>query len=377
MGYTEKQSVLKTIFNLKSRDISQFPNRNITIENFCFESSFNLEISSTDNIFFDQCVLGNNNTKFTYPIIRPESPNARKNAIIMLHGLNERSWDKYLAWANTLAEQTGKSVILFPIAFHMNRSPEKWNNPHSMAPFVSERKVKNPDVQNLSFVNLALSERLTIQPQRFFLSGYQAANDLLQLMDEIKNGQHSLFDKGTSIDFFAYSIGVLLSQVLLVANPENRFDDSKFFFFCGGSVFEGMNGTSKFILDNKAFDCIVDFYCNPKSLESTKNGISDLIHRTSLGSAFRSLISIKELRKLPGSIYTRLIQQTKTISLRNDKVIPADRIKQTLRGADVEVWDFAYNYSHENPFPVFNNKLYELVDKAFESVFRQAAIYLA
>ena len=50
----------------------------------------------------------------------------------MLHGLNERKWDKYLAWAHYLAEETGKPVIIFPTSFHINRSLPEWLNPRLM-----------------------------------------------------------------------------------------------------------------------------------------------------------------------------------------------------------------------------------------------------
>jgi hypothetical protein len=54
-----------------------------------------------------------------------------------------------------------------------------------------------------SVVNVALSRRLTLQPERFFFSGHQVAGDLIKLMDSITNGQHPLFDKGTTIDYFS------------------------------------------------------------------------------------------------------------------------------------------------------------------------------
>lgn len=78
------------------------------------------------------------NKSFTYTIFAPSGKEKREKAIILLHGLNERTWEKYLTW--DLAESTGKPVILFPIAFHMNRTPGSWCNPRAVLPWVNRRK---------------------------------------------------------------------------------------------------------------------------------------------------------------------------------------------------------------------------------------------
>jgi hypothetical protein len=53
--------------------------------------------------------------------------------------LYERSWLKYLAWALNLAELTGSYVILFPISFHINRSPATWKDPRTMIHLLKDR----------------------------------------------------------------------------------------------------------------------------------------------------------------------------------------------------------------------------------------------
>ena len=57
-----------------------------------------------------------------------------------MHGLNERNWSKYLTWAEYLSSKTGKIVILFPIAFHINRSPVGWSNPRYLQSIFTKRK---------------------------------------------------------------------------------------------------------------------------------------------------------------------------------------------------------------------------------------------
>ena len=61
------------------------------------------------------------NQNFTYYVVVPSNEGDTKpdkkfgSAILLFHGLNERSWDKYRPWANYLSDKTGKPVILFPI----------------------------------------------------------------------------------------------------------------------------------------------------------------------------------------------------------------------------------------------------------------------
>src|SRR5512133_3923610 len=63
------------------------------------------------------------NEEFSYWILKPEGAPRSGRVIFLLHGLNERRWDKYLPWARRIALSSGAAVILFPLAYHMNRTP--------------------------------------------------------------------------------------------------------------------------------------------------------------------------------------------------------------------------------------------------------------
>ena len=89
------------------------------------------------------------------PYSRPRERKKNNEAIILLHGLNERTWEKYLTWAEYLTHTTGKPVILFPIAFHMNRTPGLWAIPVAILPWVSKRKEEVANVTNSTFANVA------------------------------------------------------------------------------------------------------------------------------------------------------------------------------------------------------------------------------
>lgn len=323
----------------------------------------------------DDCI--SENTNFTYTVFSADEKKRQSKAIILLHGLNERSWDKYLTWAEYLAKHTGRAVILFPIAFHMNRAPRVWANPRSILPWVNIRKKEVQDVPNSTFVNVALSSRISKQPLRFYVSGLQSAYNIMQLVQEIKNGEHPLFTANTSINFFAYSIGALLSQVLLLANPDQLFSESRLFMFCGGSIFSYMNGSARDILDKEASDRLMKYYID----EFLKNyPIGHSSKSISLEQAFKMMISPEVMRSQRESFFETACNRIQAISLKKDVVIPTDGIINALGKASqriLEELDFSFSYSHQTPFPLFKDMRQELVNKSFNQVFYKAASFLA
>ena len=311
------------------------------------------------------------NKHFMYPVFMPEK-SKRKECIILLHGLNERSWEKYGCWAESLAKFTGKPVLLFPIAFHMNRSPNDWYNPRVMIEYVKERKMQCEDPENLTFVNLALSERLSKTPLRFYASGRETGDNLWQLLNEIKSGKHPLLKKDCQIDLFGYSIGVLLAQVMLMSNPEGLLTDSKLFAFCGGSIFSKMNGNSRYIMDQQAFDTIHNYY--KQDFLEKQASKTDLFE-----PAFKQMIDEKRFSLMRHNFFEKESQRIRFISLKKDVVIPTQGIEMALGKKASErcltTLDFDFNYSHENPFPMNEDR--EEVTRTFEEIFNMAGTFLS
>ena len=233
--------------DLKDSHLEIIPFRFTQITGASEINKFQKELATTEF-----CPMTDNhiqeNKSFTYSVFTPSGKEKRDKAIILLHGLNERTWEKYLTWAEYLAKNTGKPVILFPIAFHMNRTPIRWCNPRETLSWANVRKSKINDLSNSTFANVALSIRLSKNPLRFYASGRESVYNLWQLVQEIKEGKHPLFKEDTSVNLFAYSIGALLSQVLMLANPEKMFNDTRLFMFCGGSIFSEMDGNARDIL---------------------------------------------------------------------------------------------------------------------------------
>jgi hypothetical protein len=375
MEYTRTFNDLKSVFNTVEAEIA-IPGSEITIHNLLFRSDLP-PISFSDNN--DKLIP--ENLSFSYPVFAPANKKSDK-VILLLHGLNERSWVKYLVWAYYLAEQTGSYIILFPISFHINRSPADWKDPRAMLSIMKERNSSYKELGMSSFANVALSNRLTEDPLRFFNSGYQTTSDIVKLLSSVRNGEHPIIPQTLSINIFAYSIGAFLAEIIMMGNPENIFSDSKLFIFCGGSVFSNMQGSSKLIMDTQAFNRVYNYYLNDFEKTITgKSQVVDFFRTSQVGMAFRSMIDLERFKSFRENILKSLRNQVHTVSLSKDVVIPSRGVVATLKGFmkknSVKVWDFPYSYTHENPFPVLANPLSREVDHSFEKVFSEAAMFLA
>jgi hypothetical protein len=374
MEYTKTYIDLKAIFSIENKKIP-VPGSDIVIYNLGFHSDIPLNDFSNK---YDSLIA--ENRSFSYPVFTP--PNRKSDRVILLlHGLNERSWIKYLVWAYYLAQNTDSYVILFPISFHINRSPSAWKDPRAMINFLRERNSALSGINMSSFANVAISNRLTEDPMRFFKSGYETTSDIVKLLSSIRNGEHEIIPKTGKFNIFAYSIGAFLAEIILMGNPENLFSESKLFIFCGGSVFSNMQGSSKLIMDSLAFNRVYNFYLN--DFEKTLTGKSPLVEflRTSqVGMAFRAMIDLGRLKSFRENIFKNIRSQIHSISLIKDSVIPIKGVISTLSDSGksniVDAWDFPYAYSHENPFPVFDSSLSKKVDYWFEKVFAEATLFL-
>ena len=321
------------------------------------------------------------NQNFRYAVFTPNKNKKYSEAIILLHGLNERNWGKYLPWAYHLVLQTQKPVILFPIAYHMNRSPLTWICPRLMNKFSISRKEAAPAIENSSFVNVALSLRMDHCPELFSMSGIQTYFDIVKLTSAMKAGHFEIFENDCHIDFFAYSIGALLTETLLISNPLQLFTGSKAFFFCGGSTFDKINGCSRSIMDSQAFAHLKNHVLNHTDVLEKEIKIPEQnAHLLKDGwKAFLAMSGINNYINHRENSFKHLINRIKAIGLEGDFVVPGNAIKDTLGKVffDVDVLDFPFKYSHEAPFPVHNQKINDAVTQSFNLVFNKASLFLS
>ena len=336
-------------------------------------------VADSESKFGGRDVVINDTRSFSYTVIAPECRAKRGGAILLLHGLNEKLWDKYLPWAKELSALTGRAVILFPIAFHMNRAPSLWSTPRAMSALSQERK-RLFAARESSFANAALSSRLQSAPERLIWSGLETYYDLLQVIEEVRSGRHPVVDRKARIDLFGYSIGALLAEVLLLDNYHGLFSDSRVFLFCGGSTLSAMWPVSRYIIDSTAHQALADYYGEhfESNLASTAP-LRRLFERVQdLGTSFRSMLFLDRLGEFRVPRLKELGKRLAALVLKRDRVVPSGAVTATLSAAThssgwspVTVVDFPYRYTHEEPFPVLTEERSE-VESAFRLVMNAA-----
>ncbi len=409
MNYRERFFTLRSIYT-PDHEVIRIPGNNTEIRHYRFASAhWNLlpgrhEYTCADHgiVFREDLESGMNgrlqtypeklkhddidigeNRNFSYVLFRNADSVRAREVIFLFHGLNEHSWHKYLPWAEKLVLLTGKPVILFPIAFHMNRTPVPWWLSRPMNDVSGIRRTHSPTITNSSFANAAISARIEMIPQRFFWSGLQTFDDVIQLIAEIKRGDHPLIAPDASYDLFAYSIGSFLSEILMMANPDEYFRNSNLCMFCGGPTLDRMSPNNKFILDSDATIAMYSFYT--ERLEAELKLDRRIAHYFSdahpAGITFKMLLSYQKHKEAREQRFRELQNQLYAIALKKDDVIPANEVLNTLKGdyrdigTRVDIMDFPYPYTHINPFSPDQVDA-EAVDRCFNDVFERAAMHL-
>jgi hypothetical protein len=319
------------------------------------------------------------NNRFRYSVFTPKGTEKSDRVIMMFHGLNEKYWHKYLTWAYRLCLLTGKAVVLFPIAFHMNRAPHDWSDSRKMYALSEKRKLQFPDIIDSTLTNVAISSRLQIRPQRYLWSGLQTYHDVIDFMSGIRGGGHPFISNNATFDIFAYSIGSFLSQILMMANHDQLFEKSRLFIFCGGATFNRYSPVTKFILDSEAN---VELYSYAiEHLDSHLKHDKRLGHFLGNdhleGTCFRSMLNYKTLKDFREMSFRSMSDRIAAIGLVQDTVIPSYEMMNTLKGSSLDIsirvdaLDFDYPYKHEDPFqpvPKYNDLLMTSYTGVFDSV---------
>ena len=320
------------------------------------------------------------NISFQYHIVQPIDDTQANGVIIVFHGLNEKKWDKYLPWAYALSKHTGKAVILFPIAFHMSRAPERWSSRQEMYVIAQKRMEEHLDNSETSYVNAATSTRLEAYPQRLFWSGLQTYNDIVQLITDLRAGVLPAIASTATVDLFGYSIGSFLSVILMMANPKGYFTNAKLFCFCGGMTIDRMFPISKYIMDGRAAITMQKTFAellstNFKTDPRLKHYQDSNLHFEE--GWFKTMLRYNYYQKEREKRFSQLENQIKALVLEQDEVTPPIEALNTLKGGyrniniEVEIDDFQYPYTHMNPFALTMKNATE-VTEAFERFVKSA-----
>jgi len=322
------------------------------------------------------------NRSFNIYLFQNQNAINSKGVIILFHGLNEKSWAKYLPWAYKLVKQTGKTVVLFPLAFHMDRAENTWSDRRQMQLISDQRKSEHNNTHS-SFVNAAISSRLASQPERIFWSGCQTLEDFKNFIQLIRYGKIENVSADAGVDIFGYSIGAFFGLFLMMANPGNELSNSKFIAFCGGTVLDRMFPISKYILDMNATINMQSYYAelikndfrfNPRFEHFISNQ-----HREQ--SFFRMILQYNYLKIEREKRIKEISNQIYALALEKDEVVPPEEILNTLKGGyrniqtKVEILDASFNYDHVQPFPIKVNHSNE-IDDFFNEIMERASSFL-
>jgi len=323
------------------------------------------------------------NNSFTFSMMNDGKAAESNSAILLLHGLNERGWEKYLPWAHRLVKLTGQPVILFPHAFHMHRAPKCWSDFRLMKEISNERKVLLPGVEMSSPINVAISSRLQFVPQRFVYSGLQTIYDITKLAQMAQEGEIEGLKPGTKLNIFGYSIGAFIAQIVMMSNPLGLFNNSKCVLFCGGTTLDRMEPVNKYILDSEAAEALKDFYVHRIDQNLASDDRLRALFSPDAGETFlfKSMLSHEAGLVARKRHLAKIRDRVYGIALDKDLVMPPWAIKECLVSDhpkkisfDTVVLD--YDYTHENPFPTLT-KIREKVEAGFDTVFAKAAAFLA
>jgi hypothetical protein len=315
------------------------------------------------------------NLRVHCPIIRPAGAATGEvldRVCILLHGLNERGWGKYWDWASAIADEARCAVALFPIAFHMDRSPAGWADFGIMREVSRSRIARYLCLRQSSMANAALSERLDRDPSRFFRSGLMSAGDLGDLLVAIRCGDLPGVAAKAKLGFFGYSIGAYLLQWLTLADEEFAAAGRRF-LFCGGPFLSAMMPTSKLIMDSQAHERIFLFWVENLS-EALRNddSLADLVD-TASGRAYCAMVDPRYPQLRRREAFSD--GATKVASLSGDEVMPRQAVEDFFRDTSVvpRFLDLPAACTHISPFNTLGG---EAVRHSFSRLFEEVTIHL-
>jgi len=318
------------------------------------------------------------NIHFQYPLLRERgsvsSSHRHGRVTLLLHGLNERSFGKYLPWAYHLWDKSGSPVLLFPLTFHVNRVLPAWGQ-QQMDSFKRRQQIK--DNENVHRFNAVISERLDAYPERFFWGAIQSYWDLVDLARQIRAGLHTHIAADARLDFVGYSAGGFLALLLLLENHEALFANSRACLFSTCAAIRDLNLSSPFIVDGEAENRLMKFYV--RHLErSAGERMLHWLEEHGEGRWARAFTGLLPDRGRLNARLSELAPRLLGFANPNDRVIPQGAMLNSLQGVlrdtGVRVEELALGV-HENPFSCADHQQKErkfLTDFLDASLFGQA-----
>ncbi len=290
------------------------------------------------------------NLNFRYILLQGCKPPARphKRVLIMLHGLNERDFEKYLRWGHAIWQQNSVPVVFFPLAFSVNRVYRGWL-PQNAEILARRRGIQMNEYTHLC--NATISERLSLHPERLMWGGMQSYWDIVNLVRGIRQGNYQFFDRDTCVDLFGFSSGGYIAETLLLENHEGLFNESRACLFASCVIMRDLVPSSPYILDRGAESALRKLYVDRFDTLPNERMRHWLGH--SEGRWFSELCGRRPDRAQTESRLREIAPRLLGIANRNDQVFPYGAMLNALQGLDrdtgvrVESLDLGI---HENPF---------------------------
>ena len=298
------------------------------------------------------CVV-KENTEFRYPLVRDHTtPGRRKRytrGLVILHGLNERSFTKYVPWAFQLWKGLEIPVILFPLTFHINRVHPGWLH-EQKEDFCRRRAL--PGNENYHRFNAVISDRLGSHPERFFWGAIQSYWDLVELVAMIDAGNHPHFEPGARIDVLGFSAGGFVALALLLENARNLFSNSRGILFSSCAAMRDISLSSYLIVDQLAEIALMNLFVKYQQKLSNQRLNHWLDHHAE-GTWIRSFCGLMPDRARLTARLKEIAPRLLGIANTNDQVVPAGAMYNALQGirrdTGVRMEELALGI-HENPF---------------------------
>lgn len=325
------------------------------------------------------------NWEFPLRYLVPEDRHEQYDTfIVMLHGLNERSWEKYEPWARRLCRDLQLPVILFPISFHMQRSDPSWSDLRLQYPLARERRdaASSPadDRRMYTAANAAISDRIAGEPQRSVFASCQAVRDLELLMLAVRSGRVPGLTEDSRMHLFGYSIGCTIVETLLMKDlqrdeHDRMFPDSRAVLFCGGGILGLTDPVRRGILDPHAHRIMDRFFDDlaagdPEVLE--RSGIHTLNEFRQV-DILSSLLRENRGEGLREECFSSLGRRLQIIGLQEDTVFPASCLEDFSAYVPVTMVSIP-GAVHENPFAArAGAEEAEMIDRSFDRIFEQCS----
>ncbi|MGA9120380.1 MAG: DUF6051 family protein [Bacteroidota bacterium] len=339
----------------------------------CHEHEMVFPAERTIHSLEDNCI--GQNLSFRYPLVResrlPGKSGKHNRAIIILHGLNERSFSKYIPWAFHLWKELRHPVLLFPMTFHINRVSPLWAR-EQQANLESRNAI--PGNENIHRFNAVISHRLGTHPERFIWGGIQTFWDIVDLIRAIREGRHAHIAENAEIDLVGFSAGGYVALALMLDDPEGLFAGSRAAIFASGSMVRDVNLSSHLIVDQAAEIALMNMFVKHRKKLSGPRLLHwmEQHHEGQWLNCFCGLMPDRaRLEPRLRAIAPRVLG----IANSNDSVFPTGAIHNALQGVhrDIPLRIAELELGiHENPFAI---PAYDWRDRAVMTEFLSVADY--